>query len=158
MGFSPEIVIANPRLNTDSYRRWSYGSDPEGFRSVLAIKGITPISHPKAVDLCAGDGSFARMLVENGWNEEDITCVDRFHTTTPLVSQSTWLYWDLRALASAVMQQLPIPTEVASYRHQFDVAVLMQGEKMDWGEEDIVCEYLVRPGGYIHTLSKLFGR
>ena len=157
MGRTPEIIIGHPGLNRDNFRSYSYDNqnDPEGFRGLLELNRVTPSTHPRAIDLCAGDGSFARMLVDNGWQEEDMTCVDIARTETPLVPKATWLFWDVEALSLAILKYTEIPPEIAVYKHRFDIAILMQGEGFYDEKENAVCKYLVRPNGYIHNLSTI---
>ena len=148
----PEIIITNPLLNRDVLRAHSYDTGITGMREtfplLLSRQGVTPVTYPRAIDLCAGDGSFARILVDNGWDETNMACVDMFCTSTPLVPRAKWLYWDLESLYSAIVLDKPIPAEVLEYQHQFDIAILWNGGLFGRAV-DIVCEYLVRSEGYI---------
>ena len=154
-----EIIIPDPEINTNPWRRYTYSS--EGIRllipSQLSHEGITPQTHPQVVDLCAGDGSIARILADNGWSLSIITCIDKLVSPTPLVEGVRWLYWDLRELAKSVIGDVSLPTEVVKKRNSFDVVCLWSGidedetKNIGWLERKIICDFFVKPTGYIST-------
>lgn len=150
----PEIIIRNPILNPDElFRSYSYDTKEirEGMSEFLARK-ITKESHPKAIDLCAGDGSYARILVDNGWKGQNMTCVDRFRTRTPLVKDAVWRYWDLEQMAHELQLRQPMPEEITLLKGSFDIAFFWFSRFIKKEDRLLVCRYLVRPDGYISTL------
>lgn len=148
-----EIVIPYPELSMRQLTDYSYRDSEvhEVFRHLLKQRGLTPTTHPRTVDLYAGAGSFARLFVDNGWDETNMVCIDKFHPPTPLVPKATWLYWDLDELGEAIVLGEPLPQQVISYQHQFDIAVLRNGGLLPREIKDTLCEYFVRPEGYILT-------
>lgn len=149
-----EIIISNSGLNEDPYRDFSYRIQEENFRhslfGQLMHERVTPITHPKAVDLCAGDGCLARILVDNGWKEANLTCIDRYKSPTPLVPDARWFYWDLEQLYLHLERRLSLPEEVLSFRHQFDIAMLwLGGFGLGESGRELLCKYFVKPKGYI---------
>lgn len=153
-----EIVIPNPRINSieQEYRRYSFESDSyrRFFFDCLKQHQITPKKYPKAVDLFAGDGSLAAFLKEKGWQEGNITCVDNTISPTPLVDGAEWLYWDLRSLSRFVQTGEPIPPEIQSLAHSFDVVVMSQSYLDSTDNEGTLCRYFVRPGGFVLSMSE----
>lgn len=96
-----EIVVSHPKeipgiLGDYSWREYQTNT---GWRAnlpkILQHAGVSPSTHPLAADLCAGDGSWAKILVENGWIESNLTCIDRCKSSAPLVLAASWRYWDL---------------------------------------------------------------
>ncbi len=75
-----DIVIDKPRLNEMGIFA-SYSHNDSLISHALDTQrqkaGITPHDFPRAVDLCAGDGSLARYLVDRGWDPKNITCIDQ---------------------------------------------------------------------------------
>lgn len=152
----PEIVLATPARSTTykGFRRFSYTlkNKVRSFNHALEGAGITPDTHPLAADLEAGDGSYARMLVDLGWNRANITCVDYRKTTTPLVQYCKWEYWDLEALDDALRRRLFLPKKVSALKEKFDL-VIFESNKL---EEERICNYLVRPEGYYYHHTWLY--
>jgi len=161
-----EIIIAEPKFNHDPHSSYSYTDrDMRDFDKLRNFRkyGITSETHPKAIDICAGDGSWARILCDNGWKEENILCVDRYKSGSPLVSGVESNYWDINALGkrlflehdqtfSAYMRRLlsgQIPPEVLEKKGVFDLAVLGFGTLKQSLEEE-VCNFFVRPKGHIY--------
>ncbi|MDO8619386.1 MAG: hypothetical protein Q7R49_05605 [Candidatus Daviesbacteria bacterium] len=156
-----DIIIDNPRINTDERRGFSYSRDKSGIKLLslaLESKDITPSSHPTAADLCAGDGSWARMLLDHGWDESNLTCIDSAKSPTPLVPGANWLYWDLEALSTRLFLKKSLPEEILSKQHTFDIVFTLYTPLTRISEETMGI-FLIRPGGYIfnhsHPLGKL---
>ncbi len=106
---------------------WLDGEWGDILGSHLAKNDVNPASHPTAIDLCAGDGSIARILVDLGWNPDDITCIDLHRSRNPLVTDVRWLHWDLEALLETINDSGPLPGVVEGYKGYFDIAILAQG-------------------------------
>lgn len=154
INYMAEILITEPRPNRDYRSSYSF-NDPfahEVVRDCFPDWGITPQTHPRAADICAGDGSWARLLVDNGWKPEDILCVDRCRSLGPLVEGVKWEYWDVDALRDRLLTarfHLEGPTEipegVAVHQGKFDLVIVLLGAERRAANE--VANYLVRPGG-----------
>jgi len=73
----PEIIVTDPQINAMSRfcRRYSYsdssmgktGEERRKFFKALDKGGVSPETHPLVAELAAGDGSYAKMLLERGW-------------------------------------------------------------------------------------------
>jgi hypothetical protein len=152
-----EIVIAEPAINHDNYRSYAY--EDSTFRSVfqtgLDRRGINPATHPMALDLCAGDGSLARILVDKNWDFGNITCVDRFRTTTPLQEGVNWRYWDLKSLGYSIIDGKELPEEILNFQHKFDVVLLWNGNFTKEVDE-AVCRFFAHQGSIIFSDHILF--
>lgn len=138
-----EIIIANPEINRDRLRAHAYQSrvsdiNKDSFRISLAGLGITPDSHSNVVDLCAGDGGMARILVDLGWDESRILCVDRCVSSTPLVEKAKWVYWDLEELGRALILGRAIPEEIERYRERFDITFLVNGLTNEYYAKEVM--------------------
>ena len=154
-----EIVIPSPRINNDNLRGYSYhdGIARYALPEALNKGGINPTSHPNAVDLCAGGGSWARLLVDNGWEESNLTCIDRLKSLTPLVPRAKWLYWDLEKLSMALLLGEPLPAEVVSLRYKLDMVFCFYSP-LRMTEEQTVCEFLIRHGGHVFNQKSPSGK
>lgn len=154
-----EIIMDAPGINTMSIelRAFSYreGSSLIGeVEQYMKRKNISPISHPLAVDICAGDGSGARILVDHKWEAQNITCIDRYQSPVPLVNGATWLYWDVQALARHLLAERPLPTRVEALRNKFDIVFLLLSPLTE-DEVKSVCDFMVNQRGVIMS-SKFF--
>ena len=145
-----EILISHPEVNQDFQRNYSYrdGWARDMMPVVLRELGISPASHPNAIELFAGDGSWARMLVDNGWNEESLTCIDMRKSPTPLVPKADWLYWDLSQLARALLEHSDLPPEAASLQGKFNLVYSFYGDQ-SMAAEDALGSFFVSPGGIV---------
>ena len=147
-----EIVIAHPELNTtweQYYRRFSYTDrDRKEFRQNLSRAGISPITHPVAADLCAGDGTYAKMLVDNGWDARKITCIDVYQSPTPWLPDTSWKYWNLAQLHLALVEGRELPEEVKVLKGSFDLVVLQRISGLIEGKA--IGKFLLRPEGYLY--------
>lgn len=151
-----EIVRSNPDVSIvpQGARRWNYHKTTEvgTFYDALQKEGITTETHPLALDLATGDGTYARLLVDRGWNPANITCVDYSQSPTPLVRGCTWLYWDLVELYESLRRNATrFPREIANLRGSFDL-VIFQGCYIPEGG---ICDFFVRPNGYYYHHSWL---
>ena len=143
-----ELIIENPVNNGNFYRRYAFESlhfRPNFYR-FLDLKEITPKTHPKVVDLCAGDGSISKLLTDKGWNPRDLTCVDLYKSPTPLVNGVTWRYWDLEELADHLKILRDIPAQILDLQNTFDFVVLWNGF-LRRETETSVCKFFVRLDG-----------
>lgn len=143
-----ELIIENPVINDDFYRRYAY--EDSRFRSTfgewLCRREITPKVYPRVLDLCAGDGSISKILVNHGWDPKNMTCVDRHKSPTPLIKGATWRYWDLEVLADYLNERREIPEEILEYKNVYDLVVLWNGF-LRKTTEIAVCKFFVRSEG-----------
>ena len=166
-----EIVIQSPKGNQDPQRRYTSsdinipgfkhatgdneGKDLAGF---LKADIFSPQDFPKVVDLFAGDGSWAQRLVSSGWKTEDITCIDRAQTETPLVGGLNWHYWDLALLARVIKDGNIMPDEVLGLKGKFDLAFLSFGAcylPSTAASPDDFCGFFLRNGGLAYIEGDL---
>jgi hypothetical protein len=145
-----EILIAQPLTNTDPYRNYSLQDKKfTNETEVFMLGAITPGNYPKAIDLCSGDGALALFLIQRGWKPENITCVDRYISPTPLVTGVSWLYMDLNLLATALETHEPVPSCIGQLRGAFDVVTHIQGY-LQRDEQKYVNEFFIRDKGYLY--------
>lgn len=145
-----EIVIPHPKENTDVFRSYSHGN-PEIIREISQLFkhfNVTPATHPRVIDLCSGDGSIARMVIDMGWQSKNMTCVDLYISPTPLVHGVTWEYMNLETLAFALKWEIPLPNQIQKLHHAFDVVTEMQGYVYPQ-DITLVSNFFARPQGYI---------
>lgn len=143
-----EIIIPNPHINDSWTRRHAHtAGDCAMFMPTIDLWGLTAQSHPKVVELCAGDGPWAKAFADAGWNPQDITCIDIARTNTPLIDGAKWLHWDLDALAQGIIEDRELPDDVLEYKGRFDIVFLTYGFGISY--KDILCEYFVRKNGFI---------
>lgn len=148
------IIINEPYPNVDRHRRYSEGSSSVQGRWIVDLVEsgeVTPEAFPKAIDLFAGDGSWARRLTQHGWIPEDITCVDIYESPTPLVQGVIWKYMDLLALWRAIKNNVVLPKEVQDLEGKWDLTTMSYGaglyEDGDRDSELIISNFFTRPGG-----------
>src|SRR3989344_9234795 len=141
---SREIVVSNPGPNKDAFSSWSYPGGKFILEPQFEIKKITPVTHPKVADLCAGDGSVARILKEMGWKEEDILCIDEARSTTPLVEHVAWKYWNLSELGYALRGDKVISPEIQQHKGRFDMVLMFQGY-IGQANAQIAADFLGKP-------------
>ncbi len=145
------IEIENPPINTDVYlKRFSLDFGSEGtliptLLRTISQEGITPETHPKAADVCAGVGSIAKIISELGWR--DVTCFDRERVPEP--EWPTWRYLDLASLGRAIIADTPLPEQVERLRYSFDLVLAVQSE-LSSRYLPVVCDFLTRAGGYCY--------
>ena len=161
------IIVTDPEENHNTYRRFTSSALLDGvvvsrvrnsllegkLAKVIAEGIISPERFPLAVDLFAGDGSWAKRLVDNGWAPANITCVDIARTETPLVDGVNWLYLDLAALAH-VANRGHLHGQVGQLRGRFDLAFSSFGAISTYGAEDtadILCGFFIRRGGIAYA-------
>lgn len=150
-----EIVISHPDINMDPFKSWSHDNPDlrEAIVTDLVWNGVTPATHPKAVDLCAGDGSCAAILTSTGWNANNITCIDISRSTSPLVTGVTWQYLDLGELGWRLKGGHQIPESLQPLHHGFDVAMLWFGYLR---YEQELFDFFLKPGGHASGLLTAF--
>lgn len=157
------IFIQDPRTNIDAYRRFTspdhlgeefnVRSDSEQdniFAQLVETKVVTPETYPRALDLYAGDGSWARRFVEHGWDPQNVTCIDRARTETPLVQDARWIYMDLIVLSEFLRQHYRLPSGAEALRHRWDLvassygAILAEDPRAD---QLLLAQFFVRKKG-----------
>lgn len=158
------IIINSPYRNTDRYRR--YTSPDHTAAPYFAAGGdtsydiwipelvksgkVTAEKFPRAVDLFAGDGSWARRLIDNGWKPENITCIDIYVSPTPLVEGVNWRHMNLVALYEALKKRAILPTEVESLRGGWDLTTMSYGSVLYGGDQysdKRISRFFTRPKG-----------
>lgn len=145
-----EIIIPNPLINQDPLRDHAYRAN--GLyeqREFLRTARILPTDYPVVADVCAGDGGWARILTDHGWESGNITCIDWYRTETPLVTGVNWQYWDVDQLAWEILSGRPLPVAIMSYKNRFDLVFLVNGILTSRRHINAVCGFLVRPGGKV---------
>lgn len=156
-----KVVIDRPTINMldECYRRWSY-TDCEARKiadQLIEDHNLNPDSHPKVIELCAGDGSVLANLRERGWNPENMTAVDK-HISPDALVPCEWLYADLEKfdilLAEKDLKEIN-DSGLMPYRGQFDAGFLVQGHFMDhgdsWQAARRVTQFFVKEGGPVIT-------
>jgi len=150
--FNVEILVANPGINTDPDRNFSY----DDIHTINAIQRsfksfqVNPNTHPRLIDLYSGDGPIAKMTADMGWLPENITCVDLYTPATPVIKGVHWSYINLNNLAFALRLNEPLPPQVEQYRHTFDVVTDWLGFLYTKQRDiPIIHHFFARPGGYI---------
>jgi hypothetical protein len=155
------IVISDPppsrtpetHRNAFNYYRWE-----ELLQDWLG-ETITPQSHPRALELFAGDGPIAEYLYKQGWR--NITCIDFEKSDTHFeASGVAWKYVDLEELLVSINMH-EIPHEIDSLEHSFDIVsatfALRPGKTdlfdMFIPDRDIMdlCEFFAKPGALIFS-------
>lgn len=148
----PEIIIQDPLINTDPLKDHAYRAmgryEIKQLMGVWDRCGISPEICPVVADVCAGDGGWARILTDNGWRPENITCIDRKRTETPLVAGVNWEYWDVEELGTEILLGRPLPDAVKLYENRFDLVLLVNGG-ISRHCSDAVGRFLVCPGGKV---------
>lgn len=147
-----EVVITNPEFNFNHRTGYSYYdkfAHDIVRRQLKAGRGINPQTHPKVADVCAGDGSWARIFIDNGWKPEDILCIDQFRSRVSLIEGVAWRYWDVAELGVRLLTgDAAIPNEVLEWQGKFDIVVLINSG-INHGIVQEVCRFLVRSQGQI---------
>lgn len=157
-----DVIIYNPSINIEETRRYTsprqitegfYGGDGHYdamFARLVSSGEITPEQFPRALDFFAGDGSWARRFVENGWDPQNVTCIDIARTETPLVRQAKWIYMDLAKLVDYIKAGW-VPGEAEVHRHKWDLVAacygVMQGNMADNASETLLAQFFVRKRG-----------
>jgi hypothetical protein len=167
---SREILIDSPAENNDIWRRFTSGVPLVGTEAArfatedsqldqwLADGLIDPVRFPRAVDLFAGDGSWAHRLVERGWKAEDVTCIDMARTNTPLVDGVDWVHLDLDLMAQTMMRNERLSAEVNNLRGKFDLAFMSYGRFYMYRGGDVaddLAAFFVRKGGLVYVEQDL---
>lgn len=147
----PEIIIDNPQINSDKFRRFSQDRRPHRIQAFIQlVKEVKiPAASLTACDLCCGDGAYAQVLIQMGVPASQVVCVDKCYSPTPMVKGVDWLYWDLEALACSLITKQNLPLEIVKYQHRYDIAVLAQGYIRDKVKQQLICEFFARRGGLI---------
>ena len=151
-----EILIPDPDFNKDKWVDWSHNNERNAkyLDSKLSEGGVTPSTHPIVVDLCAGAGSIAELLIERGWQPANITCVDQVRASGNLAPEANWYFWNIKALGEAIILRQSIPEEIQIFRQSFDLITLFGGF-LGKVYEEAVCSYLIKPSGKVIAISSL---
>lgn len=91
------LLISNPPLN-DNWETWFFiedGNELTGlFKLALEEHHISPHSHPRVLELFAGDAPISYLLDKWGWT--DFTCIDWKQSKVALAPPpKRWVYMDL---------------------------------------------------------------
>ncbi len=154
--YERQVLIGQPNLNTDPFRDFStHTLENQDFPRHIKEMGVTPITHPQVIDLCAGNGLWAVRFVKNGWPKENITCVDRAIPNPPQIDGLNWLYWDVRELGYLLRRKRPVPPEIDKLKGSFDCVVTSYGG-IGAGliDEGLVCDFLAREGAFVWPNSQ----
>lgn len=156
------IQIDRPEINPYREQHFSFKRHTaDNFVSFhLKEQAIYPSTHPKVVDLCAGSGGVARILIGKGWKPEGITCIDYFKPERLVVEGVNWVYWDLEELGDALGSGDLLPADVLSFQHAFNLVTIRTGflgKKGEEGEnmERLVCNFFMDPSGFCIANSRI---
>lgn len=152
-----KAIIETPKPNPQSRGYASYSRNDfhaqELLKDEISYQKIKPKTHQKALDLCSGDGAIAWYLTTLGWEPEDITCIDQFRSTRPLVRGVRWKFIDLDVLLQQLQHGEQVEPEIASLEHSFDVVTMFWGLVLLVGVEGstrkrLLTDYFKKPGGF----------
>ena len=120
------------------------------FHRNLKRSKITPESHPKVLELFAGDGPLADELHQLGWR--DITCVDRAKSPDPIAPKDTqWLYINLWSTAFGLKTGNDI-SKLESMRNRYNIvtATFAIDETVIMSHRDIdaLCDFFLAENGF----------
>lgn len=148
-----EVLIRRPQINKEE-ERWRRFSSHEGRKSAerwmnleFPEHRINPMTHPNVIELAAGDGPIAWLLVNRGWKAENITCVDMYMSPSPMIPRAKWVYLNLSALYDHIWDRTDPEYEVLQMKGIFDLVTFCNSGK-GIGDEEQIAEYFKRPGGY----------
>ncbi len=142
-----QIEIKNPLINR-SIPDWLENSPwiLQGALAILNNAGVDSLSHPRLIELCAGNGLASAAFHAAGWSE--ITCVDQYLPTFPRV-QAKWLHWDLNVLSQKLQNQIPLPDKVNLHREQYDLVIALGdiGELQEKPDLKMIVNFLCSKNG-----------
>ncbi|MFC1790734.1 hypothetical protein ACFLZP_04610 [Patescibacteria group bacterium] len=139
-------------MEFDQFLRPSYHeSEPEFVAALFEEYQITPQSHPRAVELFAGDAPHAAIMTRLGWRARDIVCIDYRRSRDPLVRGVQWRYYDLHHLSLALMVDGEIPGSILSLRQQGDVVIAINQWWRSKETLDQLVNFFCRRGGLAYT-------
>ena len=146
-----EILIAHPYPNSNllPIRRASLEAGFHREQNYFSHHQINPNRYPKVCDLSSGDGAIALFLIQKGWKPQDITCIDKYTSTTPLADGVIWEYIDLQALADTLIYGGKLPDEVEKMRESFNLVTHAYSHLL-YPYEATVNRFFVQPGGHIY--------
>jgi len=128
-----EIVVKRPTENNDNFRDISWTHSHLSWILANEFTKENHLSHiasPKICDLFAGEGGMANIFMELGWESSDITCID-LHTPdsgSELATGAKWLFWDLKRLTEAIVDNEVLPKSVLKHKNKFDLVVMAYGD------------------------------
>lgn len=144
-----EIIIQNPKLNTNPYRRFSYSENHKNFVAwKLQEAGIHADTHTHGLDLCAGDGPGAWIMTELGMQKDHILCVDKEAPNPPIVKGIPWLHVDVNEFSRELSKESDqrIPLELQPLKHRFDIIISAYPQATESAVERVV-NFFLQPGG-----------
>ena len=155
---SKEIVDnPEPSRTPKRYRRFLLYEHTEMFNEQLQVRHITPLTHPHAVELFAGDGPGTYLLWKRNWQPENMLRIDYEKSPTPLEPAATpWLYINLRQLTYSILNH-SIPDIPPQLSHSFDIVIATYASD-DAGLlhpmiVETVVNYFAAPSAWICTLG-----
>lgn len=155
-----KIIVSNPNINTDAYRNFSeFGFENTHFPRIIKERGIYATTHPRAVDLAAGNSPWSVRLINNGWLAENITCIDIAIPDSPFIEGLKWLYWDTNELGHTLASSRPcvLPDEVEKLKEAFDIIVTSYGGiGVGFRHDELVCDFLAKDKAFIWANGDIF--
>lgn len=141
----------NPK--SDWFRRYSYEKDEtrEMIEEFVRVYRLSPETHPRVLDLHAGDGSFAGILKRLGWPENQMVCLDKYKSPDPLVQGVRWIYVDTSPFTYELMNNNTISYNALSvFKESFDIVGAFQTD-LNPDYEEKLCRFFARSGGFIFS-------
>ena len=150
------ILIENPKVNPELKKLRQWSNIPQTKKDILEHLSdweVKPTTHKKAVDICAGDGTVAALLLEAGWRPEYVLCVDQYQSPTPLVPDDIrWEFLDIQALYNALQSDSELPNTVKQHHGQYDLAIALFGDNLIPSAievERVICGFFAKESSHI---------
>jgi hypothetical protein len=153
---SPELFISQPPVNTvpPHERRYLLGSAiHEIVAEQLDLAHASPATHPKVLELFAGDAPLSYWLSRRGWS--NFTCIDMAMSPTSLApDNTTWIYANLQELITRLTNKENVG-DFAAMANTFDIVTstfaIQKRYFFPKRDRDILGKFFVREGGFIYS-------
>lgn len=144
------IIEHEPAINDLDQRflEYTHSKSDLGKHILKKLDAFTPQTHPNPIDLYAGNGIVAAILVQKGWGAHNITCIDRCRPTRNLVPGATWIQWNLDMLSLSVKSNYELPTTVLAHKHTYDIVTAMQTAARA-GPLSVISDFFLKPNGVV---------
>jgi hypothetical protein len=110
----------------------------------------TPSTHETVLELGPGDAPAAEFCIEKGWPPENITCLDRAVSPTPLVEGVKRVYADLNRIGQ-LLEKGEMPEDLNMMPHSYDIvfATHIHGSRLTPRRKELVAKFFLRDGGLL---------
>lgn len=158
-----KVLIENPpvnseydRLNLTYLRRYSSHEYNSPTFQRLFDQDVAPQTHPRVLELGAGDGPAAEFCIGKGWIPTNIICLDKVKSLTPLVAGVSWKYVNLLRLNEALEGEV-IPGDIADMRGVFDIVFADQIDdpRLPKSALNRITQFFVRKDGRVFDLYSI---